>query len=42
MNKEIGAQLFISTKAVEYHRRNIYGKLGMTSRRDLATVHPAG
>lgn len=36
-NKEVAADLYISTKAVEYHLRNIYGKLGITSRRELAT-----
>jgi DNA-binding CsgD family transcriptional regulator len=35
-NKEVAADLYISTKAVEYHLRNIYGKLGISSRRELA------
>ncbi len=36
-NKQVAADLYISTKAVEYHLRNIYGKLGISSRRELAT-----
>jgi DNA-binding CsgD family transcriptional regulator len=34
-NPEVGAQLYISRKAVEYHLANIYGKLGIKSRREL-------
>jgi ATP/maltotriose-dependent transcriptional regulator MalT len=34
-NPEVAAQLYVSRKAVEYHLRNIYGKLGITSRREL-------
>ena len=38
-NPEVAEQLYISRKAVEYHLRNIYGKLAITSRRELRTAH---
>jgi DNA-binding CsgD family transcriptional regulator len=34
-NREAGAELYISAKAVDYHLRNIFGKLGIHSRREL-------
>ena len=34
-NREAAAQLFVSTKTVEYHLSNIYRKLGLRSRVDL-------
>jgi DNA-binding CsgD family transcriptional regulator len=34
-NRQVAAELYVSTKAVEYHLRNIFGKLGITSRRQL-------
>ncbi|MCU7730085.1 AAA family ATPase [Actinoplanes sp. KI2] len=39
-NSEIGAQLFISSRTVEWHLRKIYSKLGISSRRYLHTALP--
>ena len=35
-NKEIGAALHVTPKTVEFHLRNVYGKLGVRSRTELA------
>jgi ATP/maltotriose-dependent transcriptional regulator MalT len=40
-NPEIGARLFLSPRTVEWHLHKVFTKLGIRSRRDLASALPS-
>ena len=37
-NREVGAQLFLSPRTVDFHLRHVYAKLGISSRTELAAL----
>ena len=40
-NREIGVQLYLSPRTVEWHLRNVFGKIGVSTRRQLRITNLA-
>jgi DNA-binding CsgD family transcriptional regulator len=40
-NREVAAQLFLSPRTIDYHLRQIFTKLGISSRTELIRLRPA-
>ncbi|MDQ3661760.1 MAG: helix-turn-helix transcriptional regulator [Actinomycetota bacterium] len=37
-NRQVASQLFVSPRTIDFHLRNVYSKLGISSRNQLATL----
>jgi DNA-binding CsgD family transcriptional regulator len=37
-NKDVAAQLFVSTRTVDFHLRNVFSKTGVSSRGELVGI----
>jgi len=37
-NREVGAQLFLSPRTVDFHLRNVFAKMGISSRTELVAL----